>query len=99
MEGLHPLHQADVVWRRPRPVLKRRDPERETKLQKLRMLLLSMPEDETVVFEDEGDLNLNPKIGSMWMLQGPQGEGVQPGDKGKGYAAGCANWRSGNTAS
>jgi putative transposase len=44
------LHQADVVWRRPRPVLKRRDPEREAKLHKLRTLLLNLPEDETVVF-------------------------------------------------
>ena len=89
------LHQADVVWRRPRPVLKRRDPERETKLQKLRMLLLSLPEDETVVFEDEVDLNLNPKIGSMWMLQGQQAEVVTPGDNDKCYAAGSLHWRTG----
>jgi len=59
------------------------------------LLLLSLPEDETVVFEDEVDLNLNPKIGSMWMLQGQQAEVVTPGDNDKCYAAGSLHWRTG----
>jgi transposase len=89
------LHDDDIVWRRPRPVLQRRDPQRETKLQELRELLLHLPDDETAVFQDEVDLNLNPKIGSMWMRKGQQAEVVTPGDNEKCYAAGSLHWRTG----
>jgi putative transposase len=89
------LHEADLVWRRPRPVLRRQDPQRAEKLAPLRRLLLSLPDDETVVFEDEVDLNLNPEIGSMWMRRGQQAELVTPGDNQKGYAAGSLHWRTG----
>src|SRR5262249_56669378 len=61
------LHDADIVWRRPRPVLDRRDPRREEILGELRALLRDLPDDETAVFQDEADLNLNPEIGFMWM--------------------------------
>ena len=54
------LHAADIVWRRPRPVLHRQDPERAAVLAGLRELLLHLPDDETAVFEDEVDVNLNP---------------------------------------
>jgi putative transposase len=89
------LRQADIVWRRPRPVLQRRDPRRQEILQELRQLLLHLPADETVVFEDEVDLQLNPKIGSMWMPKGQQAEVVTPGDNDKCYAAGSLHWRTG----
>jgi len=36
--------------------------------------LASLPDDEIALFEDEVDINTNPKIGSMWMLRGQQGE-------------------------
>ena len=89
------LHQEEIVWRRPRPVLRRQDPRRAEILQDLRQLLLNLPEDETVVFEDEVDVNLNPKIGCMWMLQGQQAEVVTPGDNEKRYLAGSLHWRTG----
>ena len=89
------LHRADIVWRRPRPVLRRRDPQREVILAGLRGLLLHLPEDETVVFEDEVDINLNPKIGCMWMRKGHQAEVVTPGDNKKCYLAGSLHWRTG----
>lgn len=89
------LHQADLVWRRPRPVLRRQDPQRASKLAQLRRLLLTLPADETVVFQDEVDLNLNPKIGSMWMQRGQQAEVVTPGDNEKCYLAGSLHWRTG----
>ena len=73
------LHQADLVWRRPRPVLQRQDPEHEAKMDALRQLLLHLPDDETVVFQDEVDVNLNPKIGSMWMRRGAAGQGSYAG--------------------
>jgi transposase len=89
------LHQAGVVWRRPRPVLQRRDPRHAAIYQELRHLLLHLPDDETVVFEDEVDVQLNPKIGRMWMFRGQQAPVVTPGDNAKRYLAGSWHWRTG----
>lgn len=89
------LRQDDLVWRRPRPVLRRQDPDRAAKLQQLRDLLRHLPDNETVVFEDEVDVQLNPKIGSMWMRRGQQAEVVTPGDNVKRYLAGSLHWRTG----
>jgi transposase len=89
------LHRADLVWRRPRPVLRRQDPGRRGKLRALRRLLADLPADEVAVFTDEGDVQLNPKIGSMWMRRGQQAEVETPGDNHKRYLAGSMNWRTG----
>ncbi len=89
------LHQADIVWRRPRPVVRRADPDREQVLAGLRRLLRDLPDDETAVFEDEVDVNLNPKIGCMWMRRGQQAAVVTPGDNAKRYLAGSLHWRTG----
>jgi transposase len=89
------LRGADIVWRRPRPVLDRCDPDREAILDELRGLLRDTPDDETAVFEDEVDINLNPDIGSMWMRRGQQAEVVTPGDNAKEYLAGSLHWRTG----
>ncbi len=89
------LHSADVVWRRPRPVLQRQDPERAAILRGLRDLLRDLPADEVAVFEDEVDVATNPKIGSMWMRKGQQAKVVTPGDNTKRYLAGSLNWRTG----
>jgi putative transposase len=89
------LHEADLVWRRPRPVLRRHDPLHQAKVRALRRLLANLPADEVGVFEDEVDINLNPKIGSMWMRRGQQAEVETPGDNQKRYLAGSMNWRTG----
>lgn len=89
------LHQAGLVWRRPRPVLQRSAPRRHEIYQELRQLLLRLPDDETVVFEDEVDVQLNPKIGSMWMFRGQQAKVTTPGDNAKRYLAGSWHWRTG----
>jgi putative transposase len=89
------LHRAGLVWRRPRPVLRRPDPRRADILAELRHLLRHLPDDETAVFEDEVDLHLNPKIGCMWMRKGRQAAVVTPGDNEKRYLAGSLHWRTG----
>lgn len=89
------LHGAAVVWRRPRPVLQRTDPDRDVILGELRALLRQLPDDETAVFEDEVDLNLNPEVGCMWMRQGSQAPLPTPGDNDKCYLAGSLHWRTG----
>ena len=89
------LHREHVVWRRPRPVLGPKDPEYAEKLRRIRRLLATMPDDETAVFQDEVDINTNPKIGSMWMFRGQQAEVVTPGNNVKRYLAGSLHWRTG----
>jgi putative transposase len=89
------LQREDLVWRRPRPALDRQDPNKEAILQGLRVLLRDLPDDETVVFEDEVDLNLNPDIGCMWMYRGQQARVLTPGDNAKCYLAGSLHWRTG----
>jgi putative transposase len=89
------LHREQLVWRRPRPVLGPKDPRRAQKLRKLRRFLKNLPPDEVAVFQDEVDVNTNPKIGCMWMYKGQQAEVVTPGTNVKKYLAGSLNWRTG----
>lgn len=89
------LHQENLVWRRPRPVLGPTDAQRQWKLRKIRELLRDFPDDEAAVFQDEVDLNLNPDIGCMWMERGEQAEVVTPGNNVKRYLSGSMSWRSG----
>lgn len=89
------LHRAGFVWRRPRPVLGRTDPEYDRKRKEIQDLLATLPADETAVFQDEVDVHLNPKIGSCWMPQGVQAEVITPGDNVKRHLAGSLVWRTG----
>jgi transposase len=86
---------AGLVWRRPRPTIRPLDPDRERKLRTLRALLRGLPPDETAVFMDEVDVNLNPKVGCMWMRRGEQAAVETPGNNEKRYLAGSIHWRTG----
>jgi hypothetical protein len=72
------LHRLGFVGCRPRPVVGPTDPEYAEKLRYLQQLLATLPGDEVAVFQEEVDLHLNPKIGSMW----------RPGEHGGGRNAG-----------
>jgi transposase len=89
------LRQAGLVWRRPRPTLRPKDPQREQKLAALRDLLRNLPADETAVFMDEVEVNTNPKIGCMWMRKAEQAEVQTPGTNEKRVLAGSLHWRTG----
>jgi putative transposase len=89
------LRDADLVWRRPRPTIRPKDPDRERKLRALRAMLKELPADETAVFMDEVDVNLNPKVGCMWMRRGQQAAVETPGTNEKRYLAGSIHWRTG----
>jgi putative transposase len=89
------MRQMEFVWRRPRPVVGLHDPDHDAKLRKIRRLISSLPADETAVFQDEVDINLNPKIGACWMVRGEQAEVVTPGNNEKRYLAGSLHWRTG----
>ena len=89
------LHRLGLVWRRPRPVVGPVDPQHAEKFQRIQRLLQSLPSSEVAVFQDEVDLNLNPKIGSMWMKKGHQAEVITPGNNQKCHVAGSLIWGTG----
>ena len=89
------LQKEQIVWRRPGPVVGPTDPQKEAKLRALRQLLASLPANEIAVFQDEVDVNTNPKIGAMWMRRGQQTKVVTPGTNEKRYLSGSLNWRTG----
>jgi transposase len=65
------------------------------RLNELRRLQEECPANEVVVFVDEVDIDLNPKIGPDWMLRGQQKEVPTPGKNQKRYLAGALNHRTG----
>ena len=69
--------------------------DREKKLAELRAMLHGLPAGETAVFMDEVDVNLNPKVGCMWMKRGEQATVETPGTNEKRYLAGSIHWRTG----
>src|SRR5262245_11522585 len=85
------LREADLVWRRPRPVVRGHDPERTAKLTALQELLQNLPADETAVFMDEVEVHTNPKVGSMGMRRGQQATVDTPGENEKRVLAGGAS--------
>jgi transposase len=89
------LHRGDLVYRRPRPVLRPDEEERQAKLAELRGLLEGLPWDETAVWQDEVEIHTNPKIGRMWMLRGHQAEVETPGTNKKRHLSGSIHWRTG----
>jgi transposase len=89
------LHRGDMVYRRPRPTVGPRDEQREAKLAAIRRLLAELPPDETIVWQDEADINTNPEIGRMWMRRGRQETIPTPGTNQKRYVAGSIHWRTG----
>ena len=89
------MSESDLVWRRPCPVVRRRDPDRAAKLAALRKLLHGLPADETAVFMDEVEVHTNPKVGAMWMRRGEQATVETPGDNEKRVLAGSLHWRTG----
>jgi transposase len=89
------LHRGKMVYRRPRPTLGPRDEQRVAKLAALRKLVAELPADETVVWEDEADINTNPEIGRMWMRCNQQAKIPTPGTNQKHYVAGSIHWRTG----
>jgi hypothetical protein len=89
------LHESDLVWRRPRPVVRRSDPERAARLAALRTLLSEIPADETTVFMHEVEVHTNPKIELMWMQRGQRATVDTPGDNEKRVLTGSLHGRTG----
>src|SRR5262249_59514320 len=59
------LRAAGLVWRRPRPVLRPKDPERDAKLAALRRVLRGLPAGERAAVIDEVGCRTNPEVGRV----------------------------------
>ena len=68
---------------------------RERVLAAIRRLEARASADEPVLYSDEVDVHLNPKIGRDWMLRGHQRRIVTPGKNKKFYLAGALDVRTG----
>ncbi len=93
------LHEAGYVWKRARHAAKDSDPERATKLARIRHLCETLPENAALFFADELDIHLLPKLGCEWMLRGTQTEIMTPGTNHKNYLAGALNYVTGKLLS
>ncbi|HAK4236554.1 TPA: IS630 family transposase [Salmonella enterica] len=83
------LRQADMVWRRAAPTLKIKDPHYEEKRLVIEQALAQEQTAHPVFYQDEVDIDLNPKIGADWMPKGQQKRIATPGQNQKHYLAGA----------
>ncbi len=83
--------RTGIVWRRAAPTVKLPDPEHNEKMAKIAEALSNASEQHPVFYEDEVDINLNPKIGADWCFKGQQKRVVTPGKNEKHSLAGCLN--------
>jgi transposase len=60
----------------------------------IRALIDTLPADQACVWEDEADIDLNPRIGCDWTLPGEQRTVMTPGKNVKRYFAACMDART-----
>ena len=83
------LHEIGWVWKRAKLIAKDDDPHRIDRLAGIRFHHATLQAHEVMVFADELDIHLLPKIGAAWMLQGTQDEIMTPGKNEKHSLAGA----------
>jgi putative transposase len=82
-------HEVGWVWKRATLVAKDDDPHRVSRLPYLRYRFEQLRRCAALVFADELDIPLLPKVGCAWMPQGTQVEVMTPGQNEKHYLAGA----------
>jgi putative transposase len=82
------LHEVGWVWKRAKLVAKDNDPQRVHRLARIRYRFEQLRLDEALVFADELDIHLLPKVGCAWMPKGTQLEVITPGQNQQHYLAG-----------
>lgn len=93
------LHELGYVWKRARHVARDDDPERVTKLARIRCVIERLLPTDALFFADELGIHLLAKIGYQWMLRGTQVEVMTPGTNQKNYLAGALNYWTGRMLS
>jgi putative transposase len=89
------LHEIGWVWKRAKLVAKDDDPQRVERLARIRFVYEQLRLWETLVFADELDIQLLPKVGDAWMPKGTQVQVMTPGTNDKHYLAGALNLATG----
>lgn len=89
------LHELGYVWTSARHVARDDDPERVTKLARIRSIIEGLLPSEALFFADELDIHLLAKIGYEWTPKGTQVEVMTPGTNRKHYLAGALNYPTG----
>jgi putative transposase len=90
------LHSLGYAWKRARHVARDDDAERVSKLARIRHVTEHLRPSEVLLFIDELDIHLLPKIGYEWMLKATQTEIMTPGQNQKRYLAGALDYLTGN---
>ena len=84
------LRRLGWVWRRARPTLHIRDPRYPARMGAInRALGRAGRRDTAVLYLDEADVDLNPKLGALWCRRGEQVAIPTPGKNRKRYLAGA----------
>jgi transposase len=89
------LHEIGWVWKRAKLVAKDDDPHRTERLARIRFQHDHLRAREVMVFADELDIHLLPKVGAAWMPQGTQDETRTPGTNEKYSLAGALHLATG----
>jgi transposase len=89
------LHQAGYVWKRPSLVARDDDPARTTRLARICQHWEDLGPREALVFADELELHLLPKVGAQWTRRGQRLEIVTPGQDQRCYIAAALDFRTG----
>ena len=89
------LPRLGVVWRRARPTLCIKDPQKAAKMSAIHQALRHASAQQPVFYVDEVDIDLNPRICPGWTLKGRQHAVPTPGQNQKRYLAGALNVRTG----
>jgi transposase len=91
------LKRLGVRLGRPKPIVgcPWKKARRTRRLRAIRKLIRTLPKGEVILYVDEVDIHLNPKIGPDYMLRGTQKNVLTPGKNQKRYLAGALNARTG----
>ena len=89
------LREVGWVWTRAKLVAKDDDPHRVERLARIRFVYEQLRLWETLVFADELDIHLLPKVGYAWMPKGTQMAVMTPGTNEKYYLAGALDVATG----
>jgi transposase len=93
------LHHLGWVWKRAKLVARDDDAERIAKLARIRFCIENLARQAALVFADELDIHLLPKVGYQWMAKGEVVEIVTPGQNQKRYLAGALDHLTGEVVS
>src|SRR4051812_13551921 len=89
------LQRLGWVWKRAQLVARDDDPQRVEKLARIRHVLETVGKRAAVLFADELDIHLLPKVGYQWMPKSATLKLVTPGQNQKHYLAGALEPKSG----